>query len=358
MSWRAVLAIARKDMLDAVKNLYILSSLVLPIVLSILFRLAFASPGQNLNSTVVIYDPDGSSLSAALRAVPDLVVIDAPSLEVLPAEVDRQAVAGLAVPEDFDAALKAGRKPALAVYINRGHGGGEIAYFERLLDQQIRAIAGQEPPVRLDVTNVGQGALGTTLGALNVDAFLLTMLLVLSVTMAGVFAVPTLLVEEKEKHTLEVLLVSPASPADVVLGKGLVGLAYCALGCLALIVLNNGWQGAWPLTTATLLVGSAFAVLVGLLIGGIFRTSSQVNTWSSLVMMVLILPTWLVSTGSSSPLSAVLRVIPTFYLTEALGATLAGSPDPGRLALDLAILGACSVLALAGVVWLVRREDR
>ena len=357
---RVVLAIARKDLLDAVKNMYILSALVLPIVLSLLFRLAFGGLGQSASlTTIVVYDPGNSSLSAALRAVPDLKVLDAPSLDALSGEVAAQAVAGIDVPVGFDAALKAGAKPALGVYVNRGRGGGEIAYFNRLLEEQVRALAGQEMPVELTTTGVGGGALGqASFGSLDLDSFLLVTLLVLAIAMAGAFAVPTLLVEEKEKHTLEVLLISPASPADVVLGKGLVGLAYCGLGSLILMALNDGLKGAWPLTILAILVGSAFAVLVGLLIGGLFRTTSQVNTWSSVVMMVLILPTWFVSMAPSSPLTAVFRAIPTFYLAEALSATLAGSPDLGRLALNLGIVAACALAALVGVVWLVRREDR
>jgi ABC-2 type transport system permease protein len=184
------------------------------------------------------------------------------------------------------------------------------------------------------------------------------MLLVLALVMSGTFAVPTLLVEEKEKHTLDVLLVSPASAVDVVVGKGLVGLVYCALASLALIVLNRGWQGAWPLTFLGILIGSAFAVLVGLLIGGLFRTMSQVNTWSSLVMLVLILPTWFTLASDASPIATVIRLIPTFYLAEALGLSLAGNWSVGRIAADLAIVAACAVAALVGVVWLLRREER
>ncbi len=41
MNWRVVLAIARKDIVDAFNNRYILFTLVMPIGISLLFRLAF-----------------------------------------------------------------------------------------------------------------------------------------------------------------------------------------------------------------------------------------------------------------------------------------------------------------------------
>jgi ABC-2 type transport system permease protein len=208
------------------------------------------------------------------------------------------------------------------------------------------------------LVSVGGSSGGQGLSVVNIDAYLLIVLLVLALTMSGSFAVPTLLVEEKEKRTLDAVLVSPAGATDVVLGKGLVGLAYCAIEALVLLPMNNGLQGAWPLTALTILAASVFLVLVGLLMGGLFRTSGQVNTWSSLVMLVMILPTWLSFTDPSSPLSAALRLIPTRYVADALSITLAGNPDLGRLGLDLGIVFACSVAALVGVIWLLRREDR
>jgi len=35
------------------------------------------------------------------------------------------------------------------------------------------------------------------------------------------------MVEEKEKHTMEALLVSPASYSQIVLGKTIAGIFYC-----------------------------------------------------------------------------------------------------------------------------------
>ena len=62
MNWRAVLAITRKDVVDAVKNLYILFGLVLPIGLSLLFSLAFPGPDELATLTVAVHDPGGSRL--------------------------------------------------------------------------------------------------------------------------------------------------------------------------------------------------------------------------------------------------------------------------------------------------------
>ncbi len=62
----------------------------------------------------------------------------------------------------------------------------------------------------------------------------LTLLLSLAV---GTIFVPQLLIEEKERHTLRTLMVTPASFEDVLLGKLLVVLAYqLAVTCAVLAI--------------------------------------------------------------------------------------------------------------------------
>src|SRR4030042_1156717 len=99
----------------------------------------------------------------------------------------------------------------------------------------------------------------------RMDSYLLVMFLVMSLTMTGSFVVPLLMVEEKEKHTMEFLLVSPVTPAEIAVGKAFTGLAYSGLGAAILIALNHGWSGNWPLTILTVFIGSFFLVSVGLL---------------------------------------------------------------------------------------------
>ena len=108
--------------------------------------------------------------------------------------------------------------------------------------------------------------------------------------MVGIFVVPYLLVEEKEKGTLKAVLVSPATYADVVAGKGLVGLFYALLVAVILLLLNGGFGGNVVITLLSVVLGSIFLVQVGLLMGAAFKAINQVNSWSSIVMIVLMLP--------------------------------------------------------------------
>ena len=144
----------------------------------------------------------------------------------------------------------------------------------------------------------------------------------------------------------------------MVAGKALTGLVYSLLIAGILITLNQGWVGDWPVTLLAVLLGALFMVAVGLLMGSLFQTTMQVNTWSSIVMIVLMVPSWLTMLQMPTALEIALRLIPTHYLTKVLELALAGDASLVRVWGDLALLLGSVVLAFACVVWTLRREDR
>lgn len=357
MNWRIVWAIALKDIVDAVKNLYILFGLLMPIGISLL--LGVMLPGKSPAAlTIVVHDPGGSRLVAALRAAPDVHMLDVASADLLPAEVEKRATGGLAVPANLDAAVDAGQQPELTVYVNQRRTGVEQAVFQRVIEQQLWAMVDQPVPARVVLTRVGTLPGQATDSEFRYDQWLLVMLMVVGVAMAGVFVVPTLLVEEKEKRTLDALLVSPVRPVEVVAGKAVAGMVYAVLMCVILLAMNRGWVGNWPLTIVAVLLGSLFAVAVGLLMGGLSKTTGQVNTWSSIVMIGLMVPTWGGVFGPPNVVETLFRLVPTYYFADAMRRSLNGSGWSGAVWLDLGVLAGGTALVLAGVVWALRRETR
>lgn len=358
MNWRVIFVIARKDIVDAVRNRYILVSLVLPIVLSLLLRLVFVTPDDLGTLTMAVYDPSGSRLVTGLRALPQVHLVEVDSVEQLMAEVEQDAVGGLALPADLDAAVDAGEQPEIAVYLNLQHGGGGLAAFQRLVEQQVWALTEQAIPARIAWAEVGAPPGLQVESAFRLDLYLMTMFLVMALAMTGAFIVPLLLVEEKEKHTLDFLLITPTGPAEVVAGKALTGMVYGLLIAGTLITLNRGWVGDWPVTFLAVLLGALFMVAAGLLMGSLFQTTIQVNTWSSMVTLILMAPSWLIALRVPTALETVLRLVPTHSLVRVLKLALAGDASLAAVWGDLALLLGCVVLAFAAVVWILRREDR
>jgi ABC-2 type transport system permease protein len=173
--------------------------------------------------------------------------------------------------------------------------------------------------------------------------------------MSGALVVPLLLVEEKEKRTLDFLLTSPAKLTEIITGKALTGVVYSVLIVGVLLAVNYKLIGNWPLTLLTVLVGLLFVVSIGLVMGSLFQNTMQVNTWASLVLMILLAPSFPLP-GLQAALEAGLRLIPTYYFVEALRLALAGTPS-ARIWGHLAVLLVCTVLAFSAATWGLRRQQ-
>jgi ABC-2 type transport system permease protein len=323
MNSRVVAAFAQKDIVDAIRNRYLLGALLTPVFVAVLLRVLL--PGiSNLNFTVVVHSPEESRLVSQLRAMPQMKLVKAVSAEGVANELEKsKAVGGLVIPAGFDADIAAGKQPQLVVYVNNKQNDIEQAMFRQLVERQFLALVKERLPAHLKWIDVNKEAGGES-PALNVNQMLLPMLLLLTFTMAGSLVVPLLLVEEKEKRTLDFLLTSPASLTEIIAGKALTGVVYSLLIAGILLAVNYNLIGNWPLTLLTVLLGVLFVVAIGLLMGSLFENTMQVNTWAGMVLFVLLAPSF-PALRLPVMIERALHLVPTHYFVEALRLSLAGT---------------------------------
>jgi ABC-2 type transport system permease protein len=356
---RIIWIIAKKDLVDAVKNQLLFLSLLMPIFLWLIFRLVFSDMSGMGTMKIAVNDESNSSLVTELRNMPGVALSELENEQQLMEFVQKQATGGLVIPAGFDEAVARDQNPLLTVYINSRSGGGGIQAFQTMVDQQLWKLAGHNSlPAQIKVVDTAGSKPGLFDGGINMNSFMSVMLLVLSIVGIGVFVVPSLLVEEKEKQTLKFLLVSPAGPVEVVAGKALVGLAACLVIVGSMMILNKSWTGNWPVTLLALILGSLFAILVGLAMGGFFKTIAQVNTWSSVLLIFLLLPTWVAVMPLPDPFGLIVRLVPSYYLVDLLNQSMAGNATFSSVWNSLIILAVCTTVAFSVVVWTVKREDR
>ncbi|MHB9091460.1 MAG: ABC transporter permease, partial [Chloroflexota bacterium] len=354
---RIVLAIARKDIVDAARNMYLAGAIAMPVGFYLLFQLILPSGADLKLGPIAVYDQGSSRLVAALAADPLITkLVTAESVGELEDTVREDAVGGLALPAGFDAAVAAGSTPELTVLLNGKRGGGELNTFRRLVDEQVRKMEGRPPVAKMIVRDVQATAGAPQSGADAMQTYTFLLLLVMGLAMTGCFIVPTLLVEEKEKSTLKTILVSPATYADVVAGKALVGLFYAVLGAALLLVLYRAGPGNLALLLGAIFLGSLVMVEIGLLMGSAFKNTAQVNSWSSIVLVVLLLPSFVSGPALSVAVATAMKLLPTYYLVQLVEQARNGSSelDPW---ISAAVLGACAVVCFFGIVWFLRREE-
>lgn len=355
MNLRVVSAITRKDLVDAIRHRYLLTALVTPLFVALLFRVLLPNAENRDLLTLVVHDTGGSGLVTELRKTPRIAVVEAATAEAIAGEVQkRKAIGGLVVPPGFDADLAAGKQPELTVYVNNDKTVFEQAALRRLLEQIVRSFAKQPDPARLNYVDVDKKN-EQKLGGTSLDQLMLPLLLILTFGMIGAFVVPLLIVEEKEKRTLDFLLNSPASLNEIIVGKALTGVVYTLLIAGLLLGINRRFVQNWSLTSLTIVLGLLFVVGVGLVIGALLKNTMQVNTWASIVLIVLIAPSFPLI-GITGWFDKAMRVIPTYYLSDALKLSLSGTIS-SQLWINLAVLSVCTVIVFLASVWALHRRS-
>jgi ABC-2 type transport system permease protein len=352
---RIVWAIAAKDMVDAIKNKMTISVIV-GIGMMMLTGQAFPFLLSLSNiSHVVVYDAGRSRLVAELKESDRYRLLTAESREeldeiLLSMNTD---VLGLSVPADFDQVLDSGGSAELEGYVvwaARSAAGELKSEMEAYLEERL----GQPVSVRVGGNIVYPSAKGG--GRIGMIASVLVLVLVCM----GGFIIPYLIFEEKQTHTMEALLVSPASVSQIIAGKALAGLFYCLTAAAVALAFNHAVIVHWGLAILAVLCGALLIIAIGLVIGSLFETAQQMSLWIAFPVAALLLPTMLVMVDTRLPpwLEALVPALPTLALARVFMLSFSGSATLVRALPDLAILIGWALPVYAAVVWIVRRSDR
>lgn len=356
MNTRTIAAIARKDIVDAIRNRYLLTALVTPLLVMVLIHFILPGAGNKLNAfTVVVHDAGKSNLISALHKVPQLKIIEAASGDrLIDQVVESKAVAALDIPADFDAQVASDKQPQLVSYLNSQKSSVEQYAFRRILEQQVAALEKRPPAAQLIWKDTANQDVSPAKD-LNLDQTLLILLLVMSLAMTGTLVTPLLLVEEKEKRTLDFLLTSPSGLPEIIIGKALTALLYSVLVAGIVLAFEHKQVASWTLTSLTIGVGMVLLISIGLLMGSFFNNTMQVNTWAGLIVFLLLLPTF-VSLSMPAAIQPLTRLIPTTYFVEALKLSLTGTASM-RLFANLGAVSGYTLVALFAAVWTLGRRQ-
>lgn len=360
MHLRIILAVVKKDLKDSVRDGRVLFGLLTPLALGLLYNVVMPDqPRQTV--TVAIAASGQTALPQALRSVTqgavELRITDVRTSDEVTRLVSKgSAAAGLVIPPGFDADVAAGRTPTLTVVRPSGTQSPGASYVETVLDPVLRQMAGQRPPALTATEAAGSstGGFASLAATLGTRKFLVMGTLVLLVAMIAIYLVPVLVTEEAEKKTLNALMMV-GSQADVVAAKAVVGVVYTAVSVPLLLVVT-GLRPADPALFAAGVIALAVSLIgFGLLFGALVRNMNQLNTWSSVPLMVLIMPTFLVVLELPTWAQWLMAASPSNQAMRLLADGLSGKELMGGWALAFAVIGAWAV---AGYGLLLRTLSR
>jgi len=362
MSWPRIRTIYRKDMRDALRDSRVLTAILLPLGLGLLYSFMFSD--ENIRTqkakvgvvsdgttqlTTVISKQTGRALRLTFVAVPN-----APDLEQ---QVQRKKVdVGLVVPPGFDAAVKAGESPQLTVVLPSSPS-FDSDYVDAVLDRSVQALAGRAPPARIVLRSLPPESGGATaIEALGARKDFILVSIILLLAMIAVYAVPAVLVEETEKKTMEALTLI-ASTADVIAAKALFGIVLSIVSVPVLLVITRGNPAEVAALAAAVVLSAAVLVGIGLLCGGLFKTQQQVNTWSGVILLALLAPAFTIGMPTPAAVNTALAFIPTAQTFRLIANAFAGRALYPHEWLSYAVLLAWAVGAYGLLWWRLSRQE-
>lgn len=170
----------------------------------------------------------------------------------------------------------------------------------------------------------------------------------------GVMLVPTLIVEERERKTLDALLLSPLSYSDFAIGKAIVGVVYSVVSSALILLVQGGLSGDIFLMAMLIILGSLSLSFFGVLVGTLVENLHVLNSYGSIFVFLLTLPA-LIGMLGSNPIIQYLQFLPTFPLVDGIVKIVSGQ---NQIALpSLLLLCIHNILILGAVILSLKRRQ-
>ncbi|MCX5495873.1 ABC transporter permease [Kaistia dalseonensis] len=286
------------------------------------------------NASVGVVDEDRSPLSFRIRDA-FLTPFFKPAQLIEADEIDSAMDSGrfvfvIEIPPKFEQDTLAGKKPSVQINIDAtamSQAGNGAAYIQSIILQEVAAAlpstAATTPPIAV-VTRAKFNP------NLNSSWFTAVMQVINNVTLLSIILTGAALLRERERGTIEHLLVMPVTPVEIMLAKIWAnGLVILVAAVLSLIFVVQGLLGVPISGSIALFVFSAmlyqFSVTaLGILIATFATSMAQFGLIAIPVLVILML-----LSGSTTPLES---------MPQSLQYVMQFMPTPHFVSLSQAIL--------------------
>ena len=349
MSLKRVGILLGKELWQGPKNFIFVWVLVMPIIISLVVSLIFGTLFDEKPKLGVV-DEGSSQLVAMTRQLTSVVTKEYDSISEIKQAVESGAVdIGMVLPADFDGSVMQGEETELVTYI----WGESLAKNRTILGATItnlvRELAGQEVPVEIEAITLGDEV------RIPWNDRLLPLVVLMAVFFGGLFLPATSVIEEKEKKTLEALVITPASVRDIFVAKGLMGIILSLFMGIVILILNQAFGAEPALLILVLALGAIMAAELGLLCGALIKDITTLFAiWKlggillfgpAIIYMFPQIPQWI---G---------KLFPTYYFLQPIIAISQGGGGWSGIATNVFILVGLDLI-LVGVVVLALKRTR
>lgn len=231
--------------------------------------------------------------------------------------------------------------------------------MQAAIENYSRTTAQPRPPAEITIAVINPPPslnMGVILGKVYAPLVLLLSLVI------GTTFVPQLLIEEKEKKTLWMLMVTPASFGDVLLAKLLVVLVYQFLLTCIVLAMQSAFTGQIGLILLYAFLGACFSMALGLLFGAAFDTVSSAAAVEGIVIVIYIIAGLFVGPlgdllGGNTIMIQLAKLLPTYYIADGVFKAAQSSGSFGGNLLDIGVILGSTLILLAVSAWILRRQS-
>ncbi|WP_440602858.1 ABC transporter permease [Bacillus sp. GB_SG_008] len=146
----------------------------------------------------------------------------------------------------------------------------------------------------------------------------------MTLTMVGSFVQAIMIAEEKEKHTLRVLMLSPANPIEVILGKSVLTIFFVIAASFASLVILGTLKGNIGMLIVILLVGTLLCIILGTIVGLLSQNMAQTSIVGMPIFLLFTLGPMLQEFVKNEVVKKAVGFLPTTHIIEGMGKVMQG----------------------------------
>lgn len=215
---------------------------------------------------------------------------------------------GIVIPSGFDNSVTAGERIEIKAFT-----WGESLAKNRIIIgvtivNMVRELTGQKTPIEIETITLGDKV------SIPWNDRLLPFIVLMTVFLGGLMLPSTSIATEKEKRTMQALMVTPTSIEDIFLAKGILGFILSFFMGILILALNNAFGAEPILLIIVLALGAVMAAELGMLLGVYVKDFATIFTiWKSagiilfapaIIYLFPQIPQWI---G---------KIFPTYYITQ------------------------------------------
>jgi len=309
MNPRLIGSIIGKDVRQGLRSSMFIFVLVSPFIYTFFIGLIFGGfLGEGRPPTLGVVDLGDSDLVPMMKDFEGLVTrVYTTESRMLNAIENNVIDGGVVLASDFDETLLGGKSPDLSIrYSGKSYASNRLN-IQNSLTKLVRDMAGQEVPISINTTVLGNEK------ALAMKDRVTPFIFLAVIMVSGFFLTSLGIVEEREEKTISAVSVSPVTITEFIASKAILGYIMAIAATMLTFLMNGVTDPAYlMLLMPFLFLGGLFAVSVGVIFGTLIDNSTELMGMAKGINFLLFAPA-LVILFPSIP-QWIAKFAPTYYI--------------------------------------------